>query len=139
MKIEIDSGTFEKVIADGLKSISPEEFGAIIKQVVYEAFTKCDDLKNMLVYTRSPRWGGPEEKVLGPLAEKAMGSIKEDMDRELAPIRAKMVQCLMENHQRLIEDMMMRMLAERMADSAEFQASMRLAAQRVLAEQANLR
>ena len=48
LNVEVDSGAFEKVIEDGIKALSKEDLGNIIKQVVYEAFTKCETFKDML-------------------------------------------------------------------------------------------
>ena len=47
LNVEIESGTFEKVIADGIKSLTPEEIGGLIKQALLEALTKCEDFKNL--------------------------------------------------------------------------------------------
>ena len=137
LNVEIDSGAFEKVITDGIKALSPEDLGSIIKQVVYEAFTKCPDFRNMLVITKSPRWGGPDETEIGPLAERAIKSLEPEMEKDLAPFRAKMVRCLIDNHQHLMEDMLFRLLADRICNNESFKWELEKAVLTVLNRERN--
>ncbi len=125
LNVEIDSGAFEKVIADGIKALSPEDLGAIIKQVVYEAFTKCEEFKDLLMKRTSVGWSGSGELVLGKLAEQAVVSVANEMDAELAPFKEKMVKSLMENHQEIVEGMLLRLLAEKVAYSDSLRDAMR--------------
>lgn len=82
LNIEIESGTFEKVIADGIKSLTPEEVGGLIKQAILEAFTKCEEFKDLLIVRDSIGWGNTSEIKLGPLANAAIKSI--DLEPEIS-------------------------------------------------------
>ena len=132
LNVEIESGSFEKVIEEGIKSLTPDELKDIIKQVILEAFTKCDDFKNLL--TRRDRIGycDSSEIRLGPLAEAAVKNI--DLEKELAPFKEKMVKALMDNHWKIVEDMFMRCFIEHITSDSGFRYSMEDAVHRVLSE-----
>lgn len=131
LNVEIDSGAFEKVIADGIKAMSPEDMADVLKQVVYEAFVKCEDLHSLLLKKENVGWN-QERMVLGPLGVAAIKRI--DLDNELADFKAKMVQALMDNHWRIVEDMFMKCFIDKIVDDSEFRERMRSAAQSVLFE-----
>lgn len=132
MNIEIESGTFEKVIADGIKSLTPEEVGGLIKQAILEAFTKCEDFKNLLLVRESIGWSGTTEVKLGPLANEALKSI--DLEPEIAEFKKKMIDALMANHRVMVEDMMMRLLIEKIAYSDSLRGAIENTVRRVLRE-----
>ena len=88
LNIEIESGTFEKVIADGIKSLTPEEVGGLIKQAILEAFTKCEEFKDLLIVRDSVGWSHTSEIKLGPLANAAIKSI--DLEPEIEEFKKKM-------------------------------------------------
>lgn len=131
LNIEVDSGAFEKVIADGMNAMTPEDMAGVIKQVVYEAFVKCEDLHSLLLKKEHTGWN-QEHMVLGPLGEAAIKRI--DLDTELAEFKAKMVKALMDNHLKIVEDMLMRCFVERIADDYEFRSRMRTVVLGVLSE-----
>jgi len=114
LNIEIESGTFEKVISDGIKSLTPEEVGDLIKQALLEALTKCEEFKNLLIVRDQIGWSGTSEIKLGPLASAAIGSI--DLEPEISEFKKKMVDALMANHRFLIEEMMMRLFIEKISN-----------------------
>ena len=132
LKVEVESGSFEKVIEQGITSLSPDELKDIIKQVILEAFTKCDDFKDLLTKRDIFGYGNTSEIRLGPLAEAAVKNI--DMEKELASFKEKMVKALMDNHREIVEDMFMRCFIERITSDSEFRDSMEFAVRRVLAE-----
>lgn len=134
LNVEIDSGAFEKVIADGIKALSPEDMAGVLKQVVYEAFTKCEDLHSLLLKKESTGWN-QVHMVLGPLGEAAIKRI--DLDNELAEFKAKMVKTLMDNHWKIVEDMFMKCVIDKIADDHEFRDRMRLTVETVLWENQN--
>lgn len=135
LNIEIESGSFEKVISDGIKAISQDELKDIIKQVILEAFTKCDTFSNLLTKRVEPRWGSTSEIQLGPLAEAAVKNI--DLEKELAPIKDKMVRALMDNHQKIVEDMFLRCFVEKIANDSTFYEMMKNTAYQILCEVRN--
>jgi len=124
-----------KVISDGIKAISQDELKDIIKQVILEAFTKCDTFSNLLTKRVEPRWSTTSEIQLGPLAEAAVKNI--DLEKELAPIKDKMVRSLMDNHQKIVEDMFLRCFVEKIADDSTFNQMMRDTVHRILYEVQN--
>lgn len=132
LNVEIDSGAFEKVIADGIKALSPEDMAGVLKQVVYEAFVKCEDLHSLLLKKENTGWN-QEHMVLGPLGEAAIKRI--DLDNELAEFKAKMVQALMDNHLRIVENMFMKCFIDRITEDYSFQERMRFAVESVLSRQ----
>lgn len=134
LNVEIDSGAFEKVISDGIKALSPEEMAGVLKQVIYEAFVKCEDLHSLLLKKEHTGWN-QESMVLGPLGEAAIKRI--DLDNELAEFKAKMVKALMDNHWKIVEDMFMKCFIDRIVDDSEFRERMRFTAQSVLWEAQN--
>ena len=134
LNVEIDSGAFEKVIADGIKALSPEEMAGVLKQVIYEAFVKCEDLHSLLLKKEHTGWN-QESMVLGPLGEAAIKRI--DLDNELAEFKAKMVKALMDNHWKIVEDMFMKCFIDRIVDDSDFRERMRFTAQSVLWEAQN--
>lgn len=134
LNVEIDSGAFEKVISDGIKALSPEEMAGVLKQVMYEAFVKCEDLHSLLLKKEQTGWN-QEHMVLGPLGEAAIKRI--DLDNELAEFKANMVKALMDNHQRIVEDMFMKCFIDRIVDDSDFRERMRFVAQSVLYEAQN--
>ena len=130
LNVEIESGAFEKVIADGIKALTPEELRQIIKQAIYEALTKCESLGDLLV-RRQNGWNH-DELTLGPLATEAIKSI--DLGPEIEELKKKMVGALMDNHRRLVEDMMLRMLVDRVAYSEALQTAIRSTVMQVLSQ-----
>ena len=133
LNVEIESGSFEKVIEEGIKSLTPDELKDIIKQVILEAFTKCEDFKNLL--TKRNIYDYRNEIRLGPLAEAAVKNI--DLEKELAPFKEKMVKALMDNHAKIVEDMFMRCFIEHITSDSGFRYSMEDAVHRVLSEVQN--
>ena len=79
LNVEIESGSLEKVISDGIKSLTQDELKDIIKQVILEAFAKCENFKNLLI--KYDNYGRP---TLGPIVERAVKNI--DLEKELAPM-----------------------------------------------------
>lgn len=134
LNVEIESGPFEKVIQEGISALSKEELGSIIKQVVYEAFTKCEDFKDLLVYRDRVGYSSSELR-LGNLAQEAIKSI--NMDEELAEIKKRMVKALMENHLRIVEDTLFRCMVDKIMSDDIFQSNMRGAIQNILWEERN--
>ena len=130
LNIEIDSGSFEKVISDGIKSLSQEELNGIIKQVIYEAFTNCPDFKDLLM-KREHTWNG-DRLTLGPLAAQAIKSI--DMETSLAPFKEKMVNALIENHREIAESMLFRCMVDKISTDGHFRGAMEDAIHMVLAK-----
>ena len=135
LQVEVESGSFEKVIEEGIKSLTPDELKDIIKQVILEAFTKCDDFKNLLTNRNIYGYSSTSEIRLGPLAEAAVKNI--DLEKELAPFKEKMVKALMENHMKIVEDMFMRCFIDHITSDSGFRNSMEYAVHRVLSEVQN--
>lgn len=132
LNIEVESGAFEKVILDGINSLTQDEIKDMIKQVFVECFSKCEDFKHMLMTYETNRWGGPAEAKLGPLAEAAIKSI--ELDEALAPFKAKMVRSLIENHQKVVENMLFNCMVEKIANDQNLYFQIRNAVQTVMAE-----
>lgn len=135
LQVEVESGSFEKVIEQGINSLSPDELKDIIKQVILEAFTKCEDFKDLLTKRDIFGYSRTSEIRLGPLAEAAVKNI--DLEKELAPFKEKMVKALMDNHWKIVEDMFMRCFIEHITSDSGFRNSMECAAYRVLSEVQN--
>ena len=135
LQVEVESGSFEKVIEEGIKSLTPDELKDIIKQVILEAFTKCEDFKNLLTKRDIYGYSSTSEIRLGPLAAAAVKNI--DLEKELAPFKEKMVKALMENHMKIVEDMFMRCFIKHITSDSEFRDSMEYAVHRVLSEVQN--
>ena len=133
LQVEVESGSFEKVIEEGIKSLTPDELKDIIKQVILEAFTKCEDFKNLLTKRDIFGYGNTSEIRLGPLAEAAVKNI--DLEKELAPFKEKMVKALMDNHWKIVEDMFMRCFIEHITDDSVFRNSMECVVHGVLSEE----
>ena len=134
LNIEIESGTFEKVISDGIKSLTPEEVGDLIKQALLEALTKCEEFKDLLIVRDSLGWGNTEIK-LGPLANAAIKSIS--LEPEIRELKNKMVDALMEHHREMVEEMMMRLLIEKISNSDSLRGAIEDTVRRVLWEARN--
>lgn len=132
LNVEVDSGAFEKVIEDGIKALSKEDLGNIIKQVVYEAFTKCDTFNDMLIIHDRIGWSGTESVKIGPLAAEAIKSV--NMDEELAEFKKTMVKALMENHQKIVEDMFFNAFLDKLIYNGDFHGACKNAALQVIAE-----
>ena len=135
LNIEIESGTFEKVIADGIKSLTLEEVGGLIKQAILEAFTKCEEFKDLLIVRDSVGWSHTSEIKLGPLANAAIKSI--DLEPEIEEFKKKMIDALMVNHRVMVEDMMMRLLIEKISYSDSLRGAIEDTVRRVLYEARN--
>lgn len=123
LNVEVDSGAFEKVIEDGIKALSKEDLGNIIKQVVYEAFTKCEEFKDMLIIREKVGWNCVSEVKIGPLAAEAIKSV--NMEEQLAEFKKKMCDCLIENHQKIVEDMLLRCFIDKITWDDHFMHNMR--------------
>ena len=135
LQVEVESGSFEKVIEQGINSLTPEELKDIIKQVILEAFTKCEDFKDLLTKREHFGYSGTTEVRLGPLAEAAVQNI--NLEKELAPFKDKMVEALMVNHREIVEDMFMRCFLKHITNDDEFRGAIEYAAHRVLADERN--
>jgi len=135
LNIEIESGTFEKVISDGIKSLSPEEVADLIKQALLEALTKCEEFKDLLIVRDKIGWNNTTEIKLGPLASAAIKSI--DLGPDIEAFKKKMVDHLMVNHRRIVEDMMMRLLIEKITYSDSLREAIEHTVRRVLYEERN--
>lgn len=135
LQVEVESGSFEKVIEEGIKSLTPDELKDIIKRVILEAFTTCEDFKNLLTKRDIYGYSNTSEVRLGPLAEAAVKNI--DLEKELAPFKEKMVKALMDNHLKIVEDMLLRCLVDKMTYSDQFQMSLRDTVQMILSEERN--
>ena len=135
LQVEVESGSFEKVIEQGINSLSPDELKDIIKQVILEAFTKCEDFKNLLTKRDIYGYSHTSEIRLGPLAEAAVKNI--NLEKELAPFKEKMVKALMDNHWKIVEDMFMHCFIEHITSDSGFRYSMEDAVHRVLSEVEN--
>lgn len=134
LNIEIESGTFEKVISDGIKSLTPEEVGGLIKQAILEAFTKCEEFKDLLIVRESLGFGNTEIR-LGPLASAAIKSI--DLEPNISEFKKKMVDALMAHHREMVEEMMMRLLIEKISNSDSLRGAIEETVRRVLYEARN--
>jgi hypothetical protein len=135
LNIEIESGTFEKVNSDGIKSLTPEEVGDLIKQALLEALTKCEEFKDLLIVRDSIGWGNTSEIKLGPLANAAIKSI--DLEPDIAEFKKKMVDALMAHHRVMVEEMMMRLLIEKISYSDSLKGAIEDTVRRVLYEARN--
>ena len=135
LNIEIESGTFEKVISDGIKSLTPEEIGDLIKQALLEALTKCEDFKNLLIVRDTVGWSNASEIKLGPLASAAIKSI--DLGPDIEAFKKKMVDHLIVNHRRIVEDMIMRLLIEKISYSDSLRGAIEDTVRQVLYEARN--
>ena len=135
LNIEIESGTFEKVISDGIKSLTPEEVGGLIKQAILEALTKCEEFKDLLIVRDSIGWSNTSEIKLGPLANAAIKSI--DLEPDISEFKKKMVDALMAHHRTMVEDMMMRLLIEKISYSDSLRGAIEDTVRRVLYEARN--
>ena len=135
LNIEIESGTFEKVISDGIKSLTPEEVGDLIKQALLEALTKCEEFKDLLIVRDSIGWGNTSEIKLGPLANAAIKSI--DLEPDISALKKKMVDALMAHHRVMVEEMMMRLLIEKISYSDSLRGAIEDTVRRVLHEAMN--
>jgi hypothetical protein len=135
LNIEIESGTFEKVISDGIKSLAPEEVGDLIKQALLEALTKCEEFKDLLIVRDSAGWRNGSEIKLGPLASAAIKSI--NLEPEITEFKNKMVDALMAHHREIVEDMMMRLLIEKITYSDSLRGAIEDTVRRVLYEARN--
>lgn len=132
LNIEIESGTFEKVISDGIKSLAPEEVGDLIKQALLEALTKCEEFKDLLIVRDSVGWRNGSEIKLGPLASAAIKSI--NLEPEITEFKNKMVDALMVHHREMVEDMMMRLLIEKITYSDSLRGAIEETVSRLLYE-----
>lgn len=135
LNIEIESGTFEKVISDGIKSLTPEEVGGLIKQAILEAFTKCEEFKDLLMVRDKIGWSETSEIKLGPLANAAIKSI--DLEPEIAEFKTKIIDALMAHHREMVEEMMMRLLIEKISYSDSLRGAIEKTVRRVLYEARN--
>lgn len=135
LNIEIESGTFEKVISDGIKALTPEEVGGLIKQAILEALTKCEEFKDLLIVRDSIGWGNTSEIKLGPLASAAIKSI--DLEPDISEFKKKMVDALMAHHRTMVEDMMMRLLIEKISYSDSLRGAIEDTVRRVLYDARN--
>lgn len=135
LNVEVDSGAFEKVIEDGIKALSKEDLGNIIKQVIYEAFTKCETFKDMLIIHDRSGWSNSKSVKIGPLAAEAIKSV--NMDEELAEFKKTMVKALMENHQRIVEDMFLKTFIDRIVYEGDFHIVVKNTVLQVLDEHRN--
>ena len=135
LNIEIESGTFEKVISDGIKSLTPEEVGDLIKQALLEALTKCEEFKDLLIVRDSVGCGNASEITLGPLANAAIKSI--DLEPDISALKKKMVDALMAHHRVMVEEMMMRLLIEKISYSDSLRCALEDTVRRVLHEAMN--
>lgn len=132
LNVEVDSGAFEKVIEDGIKALSKEDLGNIIKQVIYEAFTKCETFKDMLIIHDRIGWNNTESAKIGPLAAEAIKSV--NMDEELAEFKEKMVKSLVENHREIVEDLFLQAFIDKLFTEGEFYDRIKIAVRGVIDE-----
>ena len=135
LNIEIESGTFEKVISDGIKSLTPEEVGDLIKQTLLEALTKCEEFKDLLIVRDSVGLSNTSEIKLGPLANAAIKSI--DLEPDISEFKKKMVDALMAHHRFLVEEMMMRLFIAKTSNCDSLRYAIEETVRRVLWEARN--
>lgn len=134
LNISIDSKSFEKVLNDGINSLSQDEIKSIVKEALFKALTTVPDFRNMLVYKNHSY---DDSYRLGPLAEKCLGDLPPSP--EIEEIRKKMINALVTNHKQLVEHMIFRLFMKSMLDDYEFRTAMHAAASEVLREQENIR
>ena len=112
LNIEVESGSFEKLIKEGIENLPKEELNEIIKQVVLEAFTKNNDMHGALITrVRDGSYYGNERVVLGPLAEAAVKNI--DFGPILDEIKKKMLDDLRDNYREILENAILRCLLDK--------------------------
>lgn len=134
VSIQVEDGMLQKAIKDGIEALSKEEIGSIIKQVLYEAFTKCPDFSDLLMKKESVGWGNAN-LVLGPLAIEAIKSI--DMEEALASFKDKMLNALMEHHREIVEEMLLRCMIDHVTYNDNFRRAMECIVHQILARNAN--
>ena len=98
LNIEVEASSFEKVINDGLQSLSKEELADMLKQVVLEAFSKSPNLHGALIKEVGDSWNRRIE--LGPLAEAAVKEIK--FGPEIEEIKNAMLDDLKKNYREIL-------------------------------------
>lgn len=120
LNIEVETSSFEKIISDGLESLTKEELADILKQVVLEAFSKSPDLHGALIKQVGEHWNKRIE--LGPLAEAAIKEIK--FGPEIEEIKKAMLDDLKENYREILAAAIMKNLIDNFTMGAIFSGMM---------------
>lgn len=135
LNIEIESGSFEKVISEGISSLTKEEVRDLIKQAILEAFAKCPDVSSMLITWDRPNSWSSATATLGPLAKEALQSI--DLGPEVEELKNKMVNALMEHHRDIVEEALLKMMVEHIAYSGTLCESIEHTVRRIISDMRN--
>lgn len=121
LTVKVESGSFEKIIKDGLDALPKEELHDILKdvirQVVLDAFKNQSDWSGSLI-TRVSEGYGRERVVLGPLAQAAVDNI--DFNPELDKVKKLMLDDLTQNYRQILEAAILKALLDSFEHSAVF-------------------
>ena len=109
LNIEVESGSFEKLIKEGIENLPKEELNEILKQVIAESFSKNPDLHGALIEVEGDYYN--KRTKLGPLAEAAVKNI--DFGPVLDEIKKKMLDDLKDNYREILENAILRCLLDR--------------------------
>lgn len=116
LNIEVEASSFEKVINDGLESLTKEELADILKQVVLEAFNKNPNLHGALIKETGDYYN--KKIVLGPLAEAAVKEIK--FGPEIEEIKKVMLDDLKNNYREILAAAIMQNLLDNFITATAF-------------------
>jgi hypothetical protein len=126
LTVKVESGSFEKLIKDGLESLPKEELHDIlkevIKQVVVEAFKNQSDWSGSLITRVREGYSCNERVVLGPLAQAAVDDI--DFNPELDVIKKRMLDDLTQNYRQILEGAILQALLNQFEKNCSFGALM---------------
>lgn len=122
LTVKVESGSFEKLIKDGLEALPKEELHDIlkevIKQVVIDAFKNQHDWSGSLITRVKDGYSCNERVVLGPLAQAAVDDI--DFNPELDKIKKLMLDDLSQNYRQILEAAVLKVLLNSFEHQAVF-------------------
>lgn len=120
LNIEVEASSFEKVIKDGLESLSKEELAGILKQVILEAFNKNPNLNGALIEVSGDYYN--KKVKLGPLAEAAVKEIK--FGPEIEEIKKAMLDDLKNNYREILAEAILKNLIDNFMMATAFSGMM---------------
>ncbi len=112
IKINVDGEQFEKLIKNGIESLSEDNFKQILTDGIIKALSTSDVISKILVNNYYSSYGN---KSLTDFAEKLIQS--SDVKTKIDELKEKIADALINDHKSLVCDAMLYSMANQMYDA----------------------
>ena len=121
LKIDIDETKFKEVIEKELGAFSSEELHQIIRECIVESLHNDNSLKNLFITKKINSWGTETEEPSEVLITAAKNI---DLSPAYEEIQTMMIDTLKNNHQDLLEKVMLSMIIKGLSNDYDFKNTM---------------